>query len=75
MPDCPHASSSLGMPLTIVLGTLTAVLLFPSAGWAAAALIASILAPTDSALGLAIFTDPRRSRQDPACAQRGERAE
>ena len=47
----------VGMPLTIVLGTLTAVLLFPSAGWAAAALIASILAPTDSALGLAIFTD------------------
>jgi NhaP-type Na+/H+ or K+/H+ antiporter len=47
----------IGLPLTIVLGTLIAVLLFPSAGWATAALIASILAPTDSALGLAIFTN------------------
>jgi sodium/hydrogen antiporter len=47
----------IGLPLTIALGTLIAVLLFPSAGWATAALIASILAPTDSALGLAIFTN------------------
>jgi NhaP-type Na+/H+ or K+/H+ antiporter len=47
----------LGLPLTITLGTVIAMLLFPAAGWAAAALIASILAPTDSALGLAIFTN------------------
>ena len=47
----------IGLPLTILLGTLAADLLFPAAGWAAAALIASILAPTDSALGLAIFTN------------------
>jgi sodium/hydrogen antiporter len=47
----------IGLPLTIVLGTLIAVLLFPAAGWATAALTASILAPTDSALGLAIFTN------------------
>jgi NhaP-type Na+/H+ or K+/H+ antiporter len=47
----------IGLPLTIALGTVSAVLLFPGAGWAAAALAASILAPTDAALGLAIFTN------------------
>jgi NhaP-type Na+/H+ or K+/H+ antiporter len=36
---------------------VVAVILLPSAGWAAAALIASFLAPTDAALGLAIFTN------------------
>ena len=47
----------IGLPLTIAFGTLIGAVLFPAAGWAAAALIASILAPTDSALGLAIFTN------------------
>jgi NhaP-type Na+/H+ or K+/H+ antiporter len=48
----------VGFPLTIALGTAAARLLFPEAGWAAAALIASILAPTDAALGLAVVTNP-----------------
>ena len=48
----------IGLPLTIAFGTVIGALLFPAAGWAAAALIASILAPTDAALGLAIFTNP-----------------
>jgi len=47
----------VGLPLTIALGTVIAVLLFPSAGWAAAALVATILAPTDAALGLGMFTN------------------
>jgi len=47
----------IGLPLTIVLGTLAAKVLFPEAGWAAAALVASILAPTDAALGLAVVTN------------------
>jgi sodium/hydrogen antiporter len=47
----------IGLPLTIVLGTVAAKLLFPSEGWAMAALIASILAPTDAALGLAVVTN------------------
>jgi NhaP-type Na+/H+ or K+/H+ antiporter len=47
----------IGLPLTIALGTVAAGLSFPSAGWAAAALIASILAPTDAALGLAVVTN------------------
>jgi sodium/hydrogen antiporter len=48
----------VGLPLTIALGTVAAGLLFPQAGWAAAALIATILAPTDAALGLAVVTNP-----------------
>src|SRR5512132_830165 len=48
----------VGLPLTIALGTVAARLLFAEAGWAAAALIASILAPTDAALGLAVVTNP-----------------
>ena len=32
----------IGLPLTIAFGTVFAALLFPGAGWAAAALIASI---------------------------------
>jgi sodium/hydrogen antiporter len=47
-----------GLPLTIALGTVAAGVLFPQAGWAAAALVASILAPTDAALGLAVVTNP-----------------
>jgi NhaP-type Na+/H+ or K+/H+ antiporter len=42
----------------MALGAVTGVLLFPGAGWATAALIATILAPTDSALGLAVVTNP-----------------
>jgi NhaP-type Na+/H+ or K+/H+ antiporter len=47
----------IGLLLTIVVGTLAAKLLFPSQGWAMAALIAAILAPTDAALGLAVVTN------------------
>jgi NhaP-type Na+/H+ or K+/H+ antiporter len=46
-----------GLPLTLVLGTFAAKLVFPSESWAMAALIASILAPTDAALGLAVVTN------------------
>lgn len=47
----------VGLPLTIVAGALVAGLMFPEVGWAAAALIATILAPTDAALGLAMVTN------------------
>ncbi len=48
----------VGLPLTMVLGTIAAKVLVPEAGWAAAALIATILAPTDAALGLAVVVNP-----------------
>ncbi len=48
----------VGLPLTMVLGTIAAKVLVPEAGWAAAALVATILAPTDAALGLAVVVNP-----------------
>jgi sodium/hydrogen antiporter len=49
---------TVGMLLTLALGTLVALVLLPGEGLAFAALIAAILAPTDAALGLPIFTNP-----------------
>lgn len=53
----PRRLLFVGLPLTIVAGALLAYLMFPDIGWAAAALVATILAPTDVALGLAVVTD------------------
>jgi NhaP-type Na+/H+ or K+/H+ antiporter len=53
----PRRLLFVGLPLTIVAGALLAYLVFPGAGWAVAALIATILAPTDAALGLAVVTN------------------
>ena len=49
----------IGLPLTIVLGTVLARLIDTSLGWASAALIATILAPTDAALSLPVVTNLR----------------
>jgi NhaP-type Na+/H+ or K+/H+ antiporter len=46
----------VGLPLTLIVGALLAHLVFPEVGWAAA-LIATILAPTAAALGLAVVTN------------------
>jgi len=46
----------IGLPLTMLLGTGLAMLLFPAAGIAAAALLAVLLSPTDAALGQAVIT-------------------
>jgi sodium/hydrogen antiporter len=48
----------VGLPLTIGLGTVAARVVLPSISWAEAALISSILAPTDAALGIAVVTNP-----------------
>jgi len=53
----PGRLLGIGLPLTIALGTLLAGLLFPDGGWATAALVATILAPTDAALGMAVATN------------------
>ena len=52
----PGRLLGIGLPLTIALGTLLATPLI-GVPWAVAALIATILAPTDAALGLAVVTD------------------
>lgn len=51
---------SIGLPITIILGTLLALLLFPTELdlWSAAVL-ATILAPTDAALGQAVVNSSR----------------
>jgi NhaP-type Na+/H+ or K+/H+ antiporter len=53
----PNRLLFLGLPLTVVAGALAAKLVFPAAGWAAAALVATILAPTDAALGMEVVTN------------------
>ena len=53
----PGRLLGIGLPLTMVLGTVLAKVMFPEASWAGAALVACILAPTDAALGLAVVTN------------------
>lgn len=50
---------ALGLPLTILAGTLVALALLPSLLLAEAVLLAVILAPTDAALGQAVVSDDR----------------
>jgi NhaP-type Na+/H+ or K+/H+ antiporter len=57
---------AIGLPLTIVAGTLVGALLFDELGWAELLVLAIVLAPTDAALGLPVVTDrrlPTRVRQ------------
>jgi NhaP-type Na+/H+ or K+/H+ antiporter len=49
----------IAMPLIIALGSLAAFGLFPQEGIGFALLLGAILAPTDAALGLPIFNNPR----------------
>ena len=48
----------IGMPLTIALGALAALLVLPSFAFFEALLLAAILAPTDAALGQAVVSSP-----------------
>jgi NhaP-type Na+/H+ or K+/H+ antiporter len=50
---------TVGLLLTIALGTVVATVTLPGEGLALAALLGAILAPTDAALGLPIFNNPR----------------
>ena len=52
----PGRLLSVGLLLTIVAGTLVGLALTPELGWAGAALMAAVLAPTDAALGMAVVT-------------------
>ena len=62
----PARLLGVGLPLTIVVGTLAGALVLHSVTWAEAAVLAIVLAPTDAALGQAVVTDeslPSRIRQ------------
>ena len=50
---------AIGLPLTIVAGTLAGVGLLAELAFIEAVLLAIVLAPTDAALGQAVVTDPR----------------
>jgi NhaP-type Na+/H+ or K+/H+ antiporter len=49
----------IGMPLIVVLGSIVVLGMFPGEGLGFALLLAAILAPTDAALGMPIFNNPR----------------
>lgn len=56
----------IGLPLAIAVGTALALLVFPGMGVFTAAILASVLAPTDAALGKAVIEDenvPERMRR------------
>lgn len=58
-PGPPARLLLIALPLVIALGGLVAHGLFPKEEIGAALLLAAILAPTDAALGLPIFNNPR----------------
>jgi sodium/hydrogen antiporter len=55
----PARLLGIGLPLTIVAGTLVAIAVLPDLLWVEALVLAIVLAPTDAALGQAVVTDPR----------------
>lgn len=55
----PGRLLGIGLPLTILLGTVLAFVLFPDLGFWGAAVVAIVLAPTDAALGQAVVANPR----------------
>ena len=52
----------LGLPMTMLLGAVVALVLFPGLEPWQAGLISVILAPTDAALGQAVVANPRAAR-------------
>ena len=55
----PARLLGVGLPLTLLLGTGAAWLLFPAFTLVEAALLAAVLTPTDAALGQAVVSDRR----------------
>jgi NhaP-type Na+/H+ or K+/H+ antiporter len=55
----PARLLGVGLPLTIVCGTVAAKALFGGLTWLEAGIVGVILAPTDAALGQAVVSDPR----------------
>lgn len=62
----PARLLGIGLPVTIVLGSLIAIWMFPALGLFEAVVLAVLLAPTDAALGQTVVSDrrlPSRLRQ------------
>ena len=56
--DLPLRMLGFGLPLTILLGTAIALFFFGEYGLGAAAVLATMLAPTDAALGQTVVSSP-----------------
>src|SRR6516225_2544117 len=54
----PERLLLVGLPLTIIIGFLAAAIVFPSLETLETALLATMLAPTDAALGNPVVTNP-----------------
>ena len=54
----PFRLLTIGLPLTVALGTMMTALLLTDLSLAEAALVAAVLAPTDAALGQAVVENP-----------------
>ncbi len=59
----PARLLGIGLPLTIVLGSVMAIWIFPSLGLFEAVVLAVLLAPTDAALGQTVVSDRRLPSQ------------
>jgi NhaP-type Na+/H+ or K+/H+ antiporter len=57
--ELPSRLLAVGMPLTIAFGAVAAAVVLPGVGIIGGAIIATVLAPTDAALGLAVVENPR----------------
>lgn len=57
--NLPLRMLAIAMPLTVILGALVGMLIFPEASLAMALLVSAILAPTDAALGQSVVSDKR----------------
>jgi NhaP-type Na+/H+ or K+/H+ antiporter len=54
----PGRMLGVGLPLTIILGIIAGKLIFPELGFFEIAILATMLAPTDAALGKAVVANP-----------------
>ncbi len=54
----PERLLLIALPITFLLGAVTARLIFDDVGWLELTLLAIILAPTDATLGKAVVTNP-----------------
>jgi NhaP-type Na+/H+ or K+/H+ antiporter len=55
----PWRLLAVSLPLTIGLGLITSKFLFPQFSWVEASLLATMVAPTDAALGKAVVSNPQ----------------
>ncbi|MGK7878986.1 MAG: cation:proton antiporter [Crocosphaera sp.] len=49
----------IGLPITIIFGLVVGKLLFPDVSWLEVGILATMLAPTDAALGKAVVSNPK----------------